>query len=691
MKRIHTTLNTGFTLTVLALSLSSVTLFAAETTATVAPTAMQSGISKASEDKSVRIQDDFFQHVNGTWLKNETIPADKSMWGSFVQLDEDVQPQLQSLIDSLVKNSSSATDADAQKIIDLYTSYLDTATIDALALKPLEGLFAQVDALTDKSQLPALIARFNRLGINAPYSFGIGQDAKNSTEYIASMGQSGLSLPDRDYYLLDEDAKLKSTRDAYVKHVEKMLTLAGDKNAAESAQVILKLETALAQVQWTKVELRDPIKTYNKLELSKLAALTPGYDFAAYFKAYGVDGKISVVNAGQPSFFTGFAKVVQEQPLDAWKTYFKWQVLNGYASYLPKAFDDENFAFNGTILQGTPEHKARWKRAIDEVNGDLGEALGRYYAAKYFPPEHKARMEKLVSNLLVAYKHSIEKLDWMTPATKKQAQLKLSTMVTKIAYPAKWRDYSALTIKKDDLIGNAMRANEYSTDYDINRLGHPVDREEWGMTPQTVNAQYNPQMNDITFPAAILRPPFFNPDADDAVNYGGIGAVIGHEISHAFDDEGSQFDEKGNLRDWWTKQDHKKFAVKTAALVKQYNAFSPLKGYNVNGELTLGENIADNSGLAIAMKAYRMTLNGKPSPVIDGYTGEQRFYIGFAQVWQMKARDEITLVLLKTDPHSPAEFRANGTVRNQPDFYKAFDVKPSDKMFLAPKDRVIIW
>ena len=470
-----------------------------------------------------------------------------------------------------------------------------------------------------------------------------------------------------------------------------MLTLAGDKNAAESAQVILKLETALAQVQWTKVELRDPIKTYNKLELSKLAALTPGYDFAAYFKAYGVDGKISVVNAGQPSFFTGFAKVVQEQPLDAWKTYFKWQVLNGYASCLPKAFDDENFAFNGTILQGTPEHKARWKRAIDEVNGDLGEALGRYYAAKYFPPEHKARMEKLVSNLLVAYKHSIEKLDWMTPATKKQAQLKLSTMVTKIAYPAKWRDYSALTIKKDDLIGNAMRANEYSTDYDINRLGHPVDREEWGMTPQTVNAQYNPQMNDITFPAAILRPPFFNPDADDAVNYGGIGAVIGHEISHAFDDEGSQFDEKGNLRDWWTKQDHKKFAVKTAALVKQYNAFSPLKGYNVNGELTLGENIADNSGLAIAMKAYRMTLNGKPSPVIDGYTGEQRFYIGFAQVWQMKARDEITLVLLKTDPHSPAEFRANGTVRNQPDFYKAFDVKPSDKMFLAPKDRVIIW
>jgi len=649
-----------------------------------------SGINTQNTDNTVRIQDDFFQHVNGAWLKNTPIPADKSMWGSFVELDDAVQPQLQEIILTLGKTPQADGSAQ-QKISDMYSSFMDTTTIEALGIKPLDGLFAKVDSLTDKTQIPALMAYLSRINVTTPFDLGVSPDDRDSTVYAVHSSQSGLGLPDRDYYLLDDDAKLKGIRDAYVKHIEKMLTLAGDANAAASAQTVLKLETALAQVQWTKVELRDPIKGYNKIDVAKLNALTPGFDFAQYLQAVGINGKVSYLLIGQPSYYTGFAKVLQDQPLEAWKTYFKWHVLSANAALLPATFADENFAFYGTTLSGTPEQQVRWKRAVAKTDGALGEALGQFYVAKYFPPEYKARMEKLVANLLAAYKQSINKLDWMSPATKKQAQLKLSTMVTKIGYPDKWRDYSALVIKANDLVGNSLRANEFETDFQISHLGHPINRSQWGMTPQTVNAQYDPQFNDITFPAAILRPPFFNPEADDAVNYGGIGAVIGHEISHAFDDQGSQYDEKGNLRDWWTAQDHKKFAAKTAALVKQYNAFSPLSGYNVNGELTLGENIADNSGLAIAIKAYRLSLNGKPAPVIDGFTGEQRFYMGFAQVWQMKARDELALTLLKVDPHSPPEFRANGTLRNQPEFYKAFDVRSGDRMYLAPKDRVLIW
>jgi len=669
--------------------------FAATTapeTNSAAPTASAiSGINQANIDTSVRVQDDFFKHVNGLWLKNATIPADKPMWGSFVELDDAVQPQLQGIIEAIAKNPNVVNGSEEQKISDLYASYMDTATIDTLGIKPLEPLFARIDALTDKSQVPALMAYFSLVGIGTPFDFAVTPDDRDSTVYAVHVSQGGLGLPDRDYYLKDDDAKLKGIRDAYLKHIEKMLSMAGDSNAAASAATILKLETALAQVQWTKVELRDPVKGYNKIETSNLNALTPEFDFKAYLTAVGVEGKVNSLIIGQPSYLTGFAKVLQDTPLDAWKTYFKWHALTANASMLPANFDSEHFAFYGTTLQGVPQQKARWKRAVGKVDGALGEAMGKLYVAQYFPPEDKARMEKLVANLLVAYKQSINKLDWMSPATKKQAQLKLSTMVTKIGYPDKWRDYSALVIAKNDLIGNSLRANEFESQYEINLLGKPINRAQWGMTPQTVNAQYDPQFNDITFPAAILRPPFFNPSADDAVNYGGIGAVIGHEISHAFDDQGSQYDEKGNLRDWWTAQDHKKFAAKTAALVKQYNAFSPLQGYNVNGELTLGENIADNSGLAIAMKAYKLSLHGKASPVIDGFTGEQRFYMGFAQVWQMKLRDEFSLVLLKTDPHSPVQFRANGTVQNQPEFYKAFGVKQGDKMYVAPKDRVIIW
>ncbi|PRC93139.1 M13 family metallopeptidase [Solimicrobium silvestre] len=683
-----------FALSAIVLALSSASLYAAtpataETTSSVA--ALPSGIEKANIDGTVRIQDDFYRHVNGTWLKTTEIPADKSRWGSFNVLADAVLPQMQGIIETLSKDPNIAPGTDAQKVSDLYASYMDTTTIDALGLKPLDATFAQIDAVSDKNQIPTLIAYLNRVGITAPYGFGIHQDAKDSTKYIVDLGQSGLGLPDRDYYLKDDDAKLKSARDAYQKHIEKMLGMAGDAKAADSAAAIIKLETALAQVQWSKVEQRDPVKGYNKIELAKLNALTPDHDFLSYLKAVGVDGKITYVIVSQPSYFTGFAKVMQDTPLATWKTYFKWHALSDNSSLLPANFADEHFAFYSTTLRGVPQQEVRWKRGVRMADGDMGEALGKIYVSKYFPPEYKARMEKLVDNLLAAYKQSVTKLDWMSPATKKEAQAKLATFMPKIGYPSKWRDYSALTIKKDDLIGNSMRANEFATQFEINKLGQPIDRAEWGMTPQTVNAYYNPELNEIVFPAAILQPPFFNANADDAVNYGAIGAVIGHEISHGFDDQGSQYDEKGNLRDWWTKQDHKKFAAKTAALVKQYNSFSPLPGYFVNGELTLGENIADNSGLAIAFKAYKISLNGKPAPVIDGFTGEQRFYMGFGQVWQSKSRDAATLVQIKTDPHSPAEFRGNGTVQNQPEFYKAFDVKKGDKMYVAPANRVIIW
>ena len=675
-----------FALGTMMLALSGVN-FAAP----AAVASLPSGIDTANIDNSVKIQDDFYLHVNGTWIKNTEIPADKSRWGSFNVLAEAVLPQLNDIISTLSKDPANVAGTNGQKISDIYSGFMDTASIEALGLKPLDATFAEIDAVSDKKQLPALIAHFNRIGIVAPYDFGIHQDAKDSTKYIVDLGQNGLGLPDRDYYLKDDDVKLKSSRDSYQQHIQKMLTMAGDANAADNAAIIIKLETAMAQIQWSKVEQRDPVKGYNKIELTKLAALSPNHDLSAYLKAVGVDGKINYLIVSEPSYFTGLAKIFTDTPLSTWKTYFKWHALSDNAALLPANFADEHFAFYSTTLRGVPQQEVRWKRAVRLADGDMGEALGQIYVSKYFPPEYKQRMEQLVANLLAAYKQSVTTLDWMSPTTKKQAQAKLATFMPKIGYPSKWRDYSNLTIKKGDVIGNSMRANTFATQVQIDKLGHPIDRAEWGMTPQTVNAYYNPELNEIVFPAAILQPPFFNAMADDAVNYGGIGAVIGHEISHGFDDQGSQYDEKGNLRDWWTKKDHAKFAAKTAALVKQYSAFSPLPGYFVNGELTLGENIADNSGLAIAFKAYKISLHGKPAPVIDGFTGEQRFYMGWGQVWQSKSRDAAVLVQIKTDPHSPAEFRGNGAVQNQPDFYKAFDVKAGNKMFVAPKDRVIIW
>ena len=656
-----------------------------------APSAPGSGIDRSNIDPGMRAQDDFFRYVNGGWLKKAEIPADKSSWGAFNELQESIRPQLKALIEAAVADNKKAQGSEAQKIADLYSSFIDQKKLDALGLNPLQGEFTKIDAIADKKQIAQVMAHFHRIGVNAPFNSAVHQDAKDATHYIVDIMQGGLGLPDRDYYLKEDDARLKEARTKYQAHVEKMLSMAGDKNAAASARDIVALETALAKVQWTKVENRNPVKTYNRVELAQLDALAPGYDWKSFLTAAGIDGKVDYLVVSQPSYVTGFAKVLQEVPLQTWKTYLRWHVLNSYSPFLGKQFDEEHFAFYSTVLRGVPQQEVRWKRAIRVVEHSIGEALGKLYVARHFPPENKARMEKLVANLMEAYRQSIDTLDWMGPQTKKEAQAKLATFMPKIGYPSKWRDYSTLTIVRGDLVGNLFRANAFEYQRNINKLGKPIDREEWGMTPQTVNAYYNPELNEVVFPAAILQPPFFNVKADDAANYGGIGAVIGHEISHGFDDQGSQYDEKGNLRDWWTKEDHEKFAAKTAMLVKQYNAFSPVPGYHVNGELTLGENIADNSGLAIAYKAYKLSLGGKEAPVIDGLTGDQRFFMGFGQVWRGKQREQEMIVRVKTDPHSPNEFRANGTLRNQSAFYSTFDVKEGDKMYLPPEQRVKIW
>jgi putative endopeptidase len=656
-----------------------------------APNVLVSGVDQKNADTSVRIQDDFYQHVNGTWLKNTEIPADKSGWGAFYELRESSLTQLRTIIEAVAKDPSNTPGSEAQKIGDLYASFMDEQKLEAIGLKSLDAEFAKVAALKDKKEIPALIAHFNQVGITAPIDMGIHQDNKDSTKYVVDFAQSGLGLPDRDYYLKKDDAKLKEARTKYVAHITKMLTMAGDKHAAAKAKQIVALETELAKVQWTKVQNRDPIKVYNKLELADLPKMTPDYDWKQYMTTAGLDGKVTYVIVSQPSFMKGFDKILKSTPLAVWKNYFAWHALSSNATYLNKAFSDENFAFYGTALNGIPEQQPRWKRAVNLEEGAIGEGLGKLYVAQYFPPENKARMEKMVGNLLEAFRQSVDTLDWMSPETKKEAKAKLAAFTPKIGYPSKWRDYSTLQIDKNDLAGNILRANLFEYQRNLNKLGQPIDRAEWGMTPQTVNAYYNPEMNEIVFPAAILQPPFFNAQADDAVNYGAIGAVIGHEISHGFDDQGAQYDGNGNLRDWWTKEDHTRFAAKTAALVKQYSAFSPLPGYNVNGELTLGENIADNSGLAIAYKAYKLSLEGKDAPMIDGFTGEQRFYMGFGQVWHGKMRDNAMIVRIKTDPHSPAQFRGNGTVKNQPGFYNAFSVKEGDAMYLAPDQRVMMW
>ena len=653
---------------------------------------LASGIELQFVDVGVRPQDDFYRHVNGVWLDNTEIPPDKGRYGSFDKLAEDSLEQLRGLVEQL-QRSTDPSDPDQRKIVDLWASFMDEPELERLNLKPLAGEFGKVAALKRKAQIPAFIAHLNRLGVGAPYHPQVHQDAKEATRYVFDLAQGGLGLPDRDYYLGGED-RLQYVRARYREHIEAMLRLAGDGDAAHEADEILALETALAKAQWTRVDNRNPVKVYNRVELSALPALTPGYDWNAYLAEAEVCGRIDYVIVSQPSYLTAFNELLQSTALPVWKSYFRWRLLSEFAPYLSSKFVAESFAFYGTTVRGIAQNRPRWKRGIGLVDGAIGEALGRLYVSQFFPPHYKERMDRLVGNLLRAYRNEIEALDWMSPATRQKAQEKLAKFTSKIGYPVKWRDYGALHLARGDLVGNVIRSNEFDYHRNIAKLGRPIDRDEWHMTPQTINAYYNPEMNEIVFPAAILQPPFFNAQADDAVNYGGIGAVIGHEISHGFDDQGSQYDGNGNLLNppgWFTQADLDRFKTRTRALVEQYAAYAPVPGFPINGELTLGENIADNSGLAIAYKAYRLSLGGRPAPVIDGLTGDQRFFMGWAQVWRAKTRDDEAIMRIKSDPHSPAQFRGALPERNLSPFYEAFDVRDSDRMYLPPEQRVTLW
>jgi len=652
---------------------------------------LPSGLDLTAMDKTVRAQDDFFDYANGHWLKTTVIPDDRPYVAVATLLFDKNLDQLHDLIEAAAKDTTVPAGSEPRKIGDLYASYMDEAGVEAAGLGTLKTELARVDAVKSKGELPALFAHLNRIGVSTPYGIGVGPDARDTTRNAAGVDQDGLGMPDRDYYIRDDDPRLLDIRGRYLKAVEKLLALAGQSDAAAQARVVLALETRMAKAQWTRTELRDPVKTYNKTALTALDATSPGYHWQQYLADAGVAGKTDYVIVGEPSYFRAFGEMMKSEPLSAWQSYLRWHLISAFAGLLPKDFVTANFEFFGTALRGTPQIRPRWKRGVAVVEGAIGFGLGKLYVARYFPPATKARVEKLVDTLLTAYRQDVTQLDWMGPDTKKQALAKLALVHRKIGYPDKWRNYGGLVIRRDDLIGNVMRANEWEFRYQLDKLGRPVDHDEWVMTPQTVNAYYRDDLNEIVFPAAYLQPPYFDPQADDAANYGAIGATIGHELSHGFDDQGSQFDASGNLRDWWTKQDHERFTAKTAALVAQYDAVEALPGYHINGKLTLGENIADNSGLAVAYKAYRWSLHGHEAPVIDGYTGDQRFFLAFAQTWMGKVRDKQYIVWLKSDPHSPYAARGSLPVMNQDPFYEAFGVKPGDKMYLPPDQRVHIW
>jgi putative endopeptidase len=649
---------------------------------------LRSGVVKTGFDAKVRPQDDLFHHVNGGWIAQATIPAEYGFFGSFMQLRDNALKDLRAIIEDASRQADASAGSEARKIGDLYASFLDEKKAEELGLEPIRGDLARIDAVPDKAGFVRLLAGLQRQGSRGLFRLYVEADAKQSDSEIVYLGQGGISLPDEAFY---RDEKFRPIREAFVGHVQKMFALAGRPDPAGAAKQVMELETRLAKNHWDRVKSRDQTLTYNKKDRAALDALAPGFDWAAYFDAAGAKG-LSDVIVRQPEFFTAMAAALKDVPLEQWKTWLSWHVIDAAASLLNKAMVDEDFDFERK-LSGATELPPRWKRGVQAVEAMLGEAAGKLYVAKHFPPEAKARMQQLVRNLIEAYRQDIQGLDWMSPETKARALEKLAKFTPKIGYPDKWRDYSKLEIRRDDLVGNARRASVFELERDLAKLGKPVDRSEWGMTPQTVNAYYNPLFNEIVFPAAILQPPFFDMNADDAVNYGGIGAVIGHEIGHGFDDQGSKYDGDGNMKNWWTEADRKEFDKRAKMLIRQYDGFAPaqLPGQHVNGALTIGENIGDLGGLTIGYKAYKISLNGTEAPVLDGRTGDQRFFLGWAQVWRAKYRDEELMQRLATDPHSPAEFRCNGVVRNLPEFYAAFGVKEGDKLWLPADHRVRIW
>ena len=644
-------------------------------------------------DKSVKPGDDFFDYANGTWFKNAVIPADRPSTGSFQDLQILSEKRMKDIVAGLEAKPYAQLTAEQKKIRDLYDAFMDTAQIEKRGLAPAKKDLARFASLKTADDVARAMGD---PAVPADSLFGtfINSDAKSPNQYVMLVTQSGLGMPNRDYYLKDDPA-LAQTRDAYRKYLVTMLTLAGEKDAQKRGDAVFALETGIAKIHWTAVERRNADKTYNPMTEAELAAYAPGFPWGTFFAAEGLSAKGPKgdrhIVVRENTAFPGLAKLFAATPVSVWRDFLTVHYLHNMSAYLPKAFDDADFDFYGKVLGGQTEQLPRDTRAVHLIDHRLGHPLGKLYVAKYFPPESKAKVEALVANLLKAYDADIRKIDWMTAATKEKALDKLHHFTPHVGYPDKWRDFSGLDIQRGDLVGDIERSNSFEWHYNLDRIDQPVDRDEWHMTPPTINAYYTPVLNSIFFPAAILQPPFFDPNADDAVNYGGIGAVMGHEIGHGFDDQGSKYTGLGVLESWWTDADRQAFEQRVSNLGAQYDSYEGLPGLHVQGKLTMGENIGDLSGLSISLQAYHVSLNGKKAPVLDGYTGDQRYFLGFAQIWRGKYRDGAMRQQVLSNPHSPPHWRVVGPTRNIDAWYKAFDVKPGDKYYLAPDQRVHLW
>jgi putative endopeptidase len=655
-----------------------------------------SPIDTASLSTEIKACSDFYRYVNARWAAATEIPADRSSWGAFDELDKRNKAVVKEVLQAAVANPALAAESAQRKVADYYVSGMDTQQVERAGLEPLAAEFSRIEALKSRIDLVEALAHFQRIGAGAGFDFNVNQDAKDSTRYLAEIEQGGLGLPDRDYYFRS-DEKSKKQRQEYLRHVAKMFELMGDKPelARQEADKVMAIETRLAKASMTKVERRNPRAVYNKMQLTGLAKQAPGVDWARYFKAVGV-AELGEVNVAQPKFFHEFAAATAAVPLSDWKIYLRWHLIHASASKLPGTFEDENFRFYGMVLSGKKTMRPRDDRVVETITGRYGEAplamaLGELYVAKAFPPEAKARALELVNNVKAVLHERLAELDWMSEPTRQAALAKLDAMAIKIGYPDKWRDYSTLKIDRGPYIQNWLRANEFESRRQIDQLGKPVDRGEWGMSPPTVNAYYNPQLNEIVFPAGILQPPFFDSNRDDAMNYGGIGMVIGHEITHGFDDQGRQFDAQGNLKDWWTKEDAQRYTARASIVEKQYGNYQGVDGLHLNGKLTLGENIADLGGMKLAYLALRKALKEHPAAPIDGLTSDQRFFISYAQIWREKETPESERMLITTNPHSPPRFRVQGPLANMPEFAKAFSCQASDVALRAEGERVNIW
>lgn len=648
---------------------------------------LKSGVSLNNMDTSVRAEDDFYSYVNGTWLKETEIPEDSSSYSTFKKIYDDTQLQLKEIIQNAAQNSSS--DVDEQKMGDLYKSYMDEASLQTKDLTPIQNYLDEIASVNSRSDLVKIMSKLYTSGSLIPFEWDVYSDSNNSTQNIVYLNQSGTALPSREYYL-SSDASFVQTLQKYQTYVSELMELANFEDTDKIASDIVTLEKKLADIQWSNEENRDTLKTYNKMDTKSIDDMMESFDFTLFLENSNLQ-KESHFIVTQPSYFQDFSKVYAETSLAIWKEYLSFELINAYANLLSDKFETLHFAFYQTQLQGIETEEPRWKRAVGSVNEILGDIVGKKYVAHYFPVESKEKISTLVDNLIESFDSSIDNLSWMSAKTKEAARAKLHKITTKIGYPQKWKDYSSLQIKEDDLVGNYMRASQWYFDQVIAKLEVPVDRSEWFMTPQTVNAYYDPSANNIVFPAAILQPPFFDADIDSAVNYGAIGAVIGHELSHAFDDNGAKYDGDGNLHNWWSDEDAIAFKALGDRLVKQYDTYEPIEGIFINGQLTLGENMADLNGVTIAYDAYIHSLQDREAPILDGFTGKQRFFIAWAQIWRGVMREEEVRKRLVTDPHSPKKYRVIGVLSNVEEFYKAFDVNVGDGMYIEKESRIKMW